>query len=357
MSGRHGPDFADQLTTQEQRTLDALLARVAESPERPARSPWVAPLAAAAVAASLLLGASAISLGLGRGPSVQTPPLGAAAQPASATLLDGLAVAADRMPDPPPGDVTLYRRELRFVVTARADGCRVTAIETQVWTAAGAPARWSGGNALTATLRMTTIAPAAEALRRGGCSGGVGATTPRTLFDGATDDLAKQWTALAEAPEYLSPRWVSETLTVREPWLGLPADADGIDERLRKLCVNQPLTNCAALRWTVLVELLASAETSQAHRSAAARLGARAADATPLPGETSDVTGRPGVAVRVPYLPMVSGTFAESSAPTTADLTFDERTGALLQREIRTVSGKLDVTVYLTATRVAAAPR
>jgi hypothetical protein len=46
---------------------------------------------------------------------------------------------------------------------------------------------------------------------------------------------------------------------------------------------------------------------------------------------TGDVTGRPGVTVRVPY--------ESDGAETTADLTFDVDTGMLLQRVIRHAAG------------------
>jgi hypothetical protein len=94
--------------------------------------------------------------------------------------------------------------------------------------------------------------------------------------------------------------------------------------------------------WAVLAEILAKPRSTPAQRAALLRLTAQRsallASVTSLPGSTDST----GVTIRVPYDDMVD-------QPTTADLTFDPRTGRLLERVVRSPAGtpwRVEITTY-----------
>jgi hypothetical protein len=192
-----------------------------------------------------------------------------------------------------------------------------------------------------------------------GC--GMVTPTPRLaphgqLVNESSADLPKRWAGLDAylppdllLPSFVDPRVVDARLAI------VDIAPTGEDIRLRfdqllagyRASVGQSLS--AARWWRLWVELVSSPETDPAQRAAAIAAAALRGELGPeaLRAEmTGDVTGRPGVTVRVPY--------ETDGAETTADLTFDVDTGMLLQRVIRYAAGpkvRVNVTVYLVLAR------
>ncbi|HZN20144.1 MAG TPA: hypothetical protein VFB84_18435 [Micromonosporaceae bacterium] len=388
------PDYADRLTEAERRTLNLIMERLGHQPgpahgtvlpsreleplpgQRPAparlrpgaagpagsprRRSWRAPVATAAAAALVLLAAGSVPLALDHWRTPSPSPQDLATRPGTAAeTLAALAAAAGRQADPPAGRMVGYRRDLAIVVSGPPP-CRVTATVIRTWAPAGPTSGPAPGR-----LVVDRVAPPTAVLEQARCDlGDPASPDQQRLVDRRVDDIASEWVRLRTVtdglPRYLSPRWVAQTLGVVAPWTGAPAQAEDLDLLLEKLCRNFAATECAALRWTVLVEVVASAETSQAQRAAALRLAAAGGGATPVPGSgatlvlgvTRDVTGRAGVTLRVPYLVPSGSLLGAAGGLGTAELTFDESTGALLQRQVSSpAQAGSETTVHLVATR------
>ncbi len=105
------------------------------------------------------------------------------------------------------------------------------------------------------------------------------------------------------------------------------------------------------------MELLASTQTTPAQRSAALSIGKAGGTATLVHNVESDVVGRPGITLRVPYVVLATDSLDTVGPIMTADLTFDPLTGELLQRAVPAGSPTATVfTAYLAATRVPTMP-
>ncbi|HET8683226.1 MAG TPA: hypothetical protein VFM54_15360, partial [Micromonosporaceae bacterium] len=377
------PDYADRLTEAERRTLDLIMERLGHQPGPaparpwpvpaglrpvlagragpPRRRSWRAPVATAAAAALVLLAAGSVPLVLDRWRVPPPPVQDLATRPGTAAeILAALAAAASRQPDPPAGSPVSYRRDLAVVVSGPPPQCRVTATVIRTWAPAGPV-----GGPVPGRLAVDWVAPPTAVLERARCDlGNPASPGQQPLVDRRVDDIAGEWARLRTLtdglPRHLSPRWVAQALGVAAPWAEVPGRAGDLDRLLDKLCRNFAATECGALRWTVLVEVVASAETSQAQRAAALRLAASGGGAAPVPGSsatlvptvTRDVTGRAGVTLRVPYLVPSGSPLGSGGVPGTADLTFDESTGALLQRQVSSpAQAGTETTVHLVATR------
>lgn len=301
MRTRRGYGYAHRLTDDQRRALDELLDHLpATVTERaPRRSPRWGRLAAAAVAvAAVVVSASGIRA-LVAGPTES---------PAGATLR-ALAGAADDVSEP--GSGPAFRRALDVVVFGRREECRFVAVDSRLWVPVTKPAGPATG---TRMIVAVTMPPAAAAAVAGCADDGVPTpdVQPRQLFDGTTADPAATWVEAG--------RDVVEFPAFDDPWAVDPPAGDA--------------------RWQALVGSLVGAGTDPAER---AELLARAATwpgAEPVPGVATDLTGRPGTTLRVPY------------PGGTADLTFDTGTGALLQRVVRPADRwRVAITVYLDLSR------
>ncbi|HET8660843.1 MAG TPA: hypothetical protein VFM55_17805 [Micromonosporaceae bacterium] len=338
--------------------------RLRQAPAGPSRRrSWRAPVATAAAAALVLLAAGSAPLMLDRWRTPSPPPQDLATGPGTpAKTLTVLAAAAGRQPDPAAGSTVSHRHDLAVVVSGPPPQCRVTATVIRTWVPAGPVSGPVSGR-----LAVDRVAPPTAVLEQARCDLGEPASPgQQPLVDRRVDDIAREWARLRTVtdglPRYLSPRWVAQTLGVAAPWTEVPGRAEDLDLLLEKLCRNFAATECGALRWTVLVEVVASAETSQAQRAAALRLAATGGGATPVPGSgatsvpevTRDVTGRAGVTLRVPYLVPSGSLLGAAGVPGTAELTFDEHTGALLQRQVSSpAQAGVEIAVYLVSTRTA----
>jgi len=299
-------------------------------------------MAAAVFTVTLTVATSAFLL---RDSHKEPPAFPALPQFQSATAaLSAFAVATAKIGDPAPSKTVLHRRDLDVVI----DGCRVTAIRSQSWTTAAGRGKSAPGR-----LLIELVEPPAA-----GC--GATGPYPKTLFDGETADQSAEWQRLAGGyPQYDLPRrtrpdWVGQTLGLTQTWRELEPNTQGLERRLAKLCANFRMLDCTAVRWTTLVELLASAETSQPQRHAALELAAAGAGNVVLVSEVStDLTGRPGVTLRVPFVAGSETGFDSATVLMNAEITFDVATGALLQRAVRTAEGRSDTTVYLAMGRLA----
>ena len=335
MASRRGPDYAYDLTGEEQRALDRLLAAV---PAR--RSRRALPVAAGIAAALVLAAAAAIPL-LHKDPDRGRPPV--AEGPAA--VLTRLADQAAGIPDPSPAGPVLVRRTLEV----RATGCTVDAYTATIRVGAGAALQQTPGH-----LTVEPATPPAAARELSGCPSPA-ARAAGTSYDGETTSLSATWAALG-LWGYANPRGIADSTHSqdRRPIATLPTGAAGLAAALRTACAAQSEPDRAACRWTALVEILSSPEADAAHRLAALRAAAADGAATRVPAATADLTGRPGVTLRVPYLvPPVGRTPEPVSAVATADLTFDPGTGALLQRveRPRRPTDPIMATVYLAVTR------
>ncbi|GIE97199.1 hypothetical protein [Paractinoplanes rishiriensis] len=307
-TSRRDADYAYDLTDAEQHTLDQLRSRV-----RPRRKRYLAPALAAAAAAAV---AGAVQFWPAPGDPVVPPP--AVASPAE--VFDRLAAAAAQAPERPAGD--LHQRTRSTVVSRTAAGCTVTATTVQTWTAAGTGPLGAVPGRLAAEV---TAAPATEGCR---------SAAPRRLFDGTVSDVDAKWAELRRgvpgAPSYTNPRWIAGTFGMPHPGTELPSGPADLGERIAKMCRNAPEVDCAALRWTVIGQLLSSPEVGRAHRAAALELAAGEPGAVLLPA---------GDTFRVPYLELRGPRLTDGGRATTAELTLDPATGKLVQRVIGSTDG------------------
>jgi hypothetical protein len=300
METRRGPDYAYDLTETERRTLDMLVDRIesgvpAPIPLRRRRSPFVS-AAAAAVVVMTMIG----SIWLLARPRQPAPPADA-----HATLEQLAVAAASAAPGRPSPRLTT-----EVLVEDPAGSCTVGAVTTSVTTGHLA-------------VRSATV-PAGVAAQAG-CSGDPRVDpAPQPSFDRDTPDPAAKWTQLRA------------TIRALPPWVETVDASGDLSAALRRACAAPTTTDCTGTWWTLLTGVLADPGTTGAVRAEALRLALASGEATMVPAVTTDVTGRPGVTVRVPH-----------PDATTADLTFDPGTGALLQRAVTEDGGSaVRFTVY-----------
>jgi hypothetical protein len=321
------------------------------TPARSARSAWSrrAPLVAAAAAAAVLLSVGVLPRLLSpvNDPATPAPTAATASAPADAgPALRGLAAAAGQA-KAPAARAYLYRERLDVRITGNTGACTVDAYRSQIWVPADGPAPATDGGRLT----VTTVDAGTLDLAGVGCRDLRPAGTIGTTADGPADDIAARWTAATGFPPtaYVGPRWVSDEFGFADPRAELPDTPDTLGRQLDKWCANAPDMDCGALRWAAVAELLTSPETTPAQRKAA--LLATDDDGVSMrSGVGADVTGRPGVTLRVPHLPVPIGS-GDPGVAGTADLTFDPATGALLQRSVTGADGQ-EITVFLAAAPV-----
>ena len=385
MKTARGHDFADDLTDVERRQLDVLLALVASQPphltidtsvpgvpgaaaisrrRRLSSGKWRSTVVTGLVAAGVLIAAGSVPLLFNQVREDRLPNDPAVTEQRSvAEILDDLAGIAGQITPPPAGGSVLHRYVVDVLVSGGPDSCAVTAVAQHAWVDPTARADWTAGSAIPGYLRTGLTEPPTDAAGRAGC-GVVAATTPGSsepLFDGLTNDLAATSREMAVRTgvdgHHSSPVWATVVFQASAPSIGAPGTARGLELRLGKLCLGVDAERCDALRWAVLVELLTSPQTTPAQRSAALSIGATGGTATLVHDVESDVVGRPGITLRVPYVVLATDSLDTVGPIMTADLTFDPRTGELLQRAIPAGGPASTVlTVYVAATRVPTMP-
>ena len=310
--GTRNRHYAADLTGAEQRTLDELQARIPAGADLVAPLPRVTPnrrraayLSVAAAVVLLTTGSALIAL--------QARPERPAGPPATATnsaawTVDQLVTALTRAAEPASSEV---RRRALTVVISRDEGtCRISATEVEA-----TPARAGAQRSPAGTLRVWPGQPPA----------GLGCATnepAKATYDGPSDDLARTWRDLAAADSRLAraadPVAVLSALRRTTGSLRETAqDPAAYGTLVGKLCVAAS-ADCAALTWTLAVELLSDPAAGSTERATAVR---RAAAVTQPPTAA-------GATLRVPYLPPGENGFM-GAQPVPAELTFDPATGAL----------------------------
>lgn len=344
-----GPEYADQLTDPERRTLEALVTRVERRNARYERAGVAslrAPIAAGLAALAILLVTTMVAQ-LGDSSPPGTPPVGAPAGPPAGAptdtrsafdALQDLAAAATAAPPPatrPAVEAYLHRLDVIVVAGGATPGhCRVTALDIEVWQTIevildGAPTTSDKDEPKYSRLEVERAQPPEAALT--GCA---------TTFETYGPVPASFQGNLHEAWEELARELGSDTPRPGD-LLIFDTDAEGALSHL--LADLLALTEPPHRWWQALVRLLASPQepgVAATALEAAARWTAEAPDGTvQLLGRDADVTGRPGISLRVPY-PTRDG------RPSTAELTLDPDTGALLQLLVDTGAGT-EITAYL----------
>lgn len=318
-----GPDYADHLTEAERRTLDQLVGAVQR------RRQWRAPVAAGVAALLVVLGVAAIGL-VGRDPG-GTPVVPAGSDgpgpAAAAETLADLAGQAQRMAPPTDPDPEWWYRKRLDVMVAPEEPCRVLAAMIETWEPAGDPQR-------PGRIAAEPAAPPATATDLAGCA--IITEVPVPLFE-QTGDVAGAWEELAAQLNGLAPRYLPSRLVMEEePPAGYPEPEQLAD----LLGAGQQETDAPGGWWAALVRLLASPQADPRLRAAALEAAALRAtttgeEAQVVPDRTADLTGRPGVTVRVPYY--------LDGRTVSAELIFDTTTGDLLQ----SIVNELEITVFL----------
>jgi hypothetical protein len=221
--------------------------------------------------------------------------------------------------------------------------CQVTAVTTRLWE----PVNTDRFEMLTGRLVAERIDPPAAAAGLAGCTAPKPAP-PSDVLELDSDNPGFYWNPMTEElgwydirevrgeqfglawPEYVDPRL---------PALQLAGVTSGqrVDQHLREWADLQPVvgSDLTPFWWTALSLLLASPVSDSASRAAGLRAAAGRDEAVLMPELTADVTGRSGVTLRVPYHAHIQDW--------TADLTFDVRTGGLLQQAVH-----IDSAVYIT---------
>jgi hypothetical protein len=354
-----GPDYAYRLTARQQRTLELLLDTIATGPAtdrplatvdapprtRPATSArrrrYRPALAAAAVVSITLVAAFLATLGR----LIPPEPAAAPRQLSTADIIRRLRVVPPDQDAPAPST--------QDIVVAVPNGprrnCDALAIELRTSAmVAGATDRPPD-----LKLELDGIATPAGARTWIGCLATTTARSgtsfpPKPFFTGVIDDTTLTWSGLLKQlnrtglipPDLTDPR----TIGGRTGVLIDPIDPAVLSTLFDKLTIGQ--TPRAAAWWTVSAQLLGSLASSPEIRSATLGLAADdpalLTDVRVVTDHPADMLGRAGVTLQVPYL--VEG------RPTTAQLTFDAGTGALLQRLVWAPAG-LTWTATITAYR------
>ncbi|MDI6105554.1 hypothetical protein QLQ12_43930 [Actinoplanes sp. NEAU-A12] len=310
--GTRNRHYATDLTGAEQRILDELHARIPAGAELAAPLPRVTPhrrrasyLSVAAAVVLLTTGSALIAL-QARPERPAGPP--AATTTSAAWTVDQLVTALTRAAEPATSEVR--RRALTVVISRDEGACRISATEVEATPAStGAPRSAAG------TLRVRPARPPA----------GLGCATnepAKATHDGPSDDLARTWRDLVAAdPRLARAADPVAVLSALRRTTGSPRetaqDPAAYGTMVGKLCAAST-ADCAALTWTLAVELLSDPAAGSTERATAVRHAAAAAQPLSTAGAT----------LRVPYLPPGETGFT-GAQPVPAELTFDPATGAL----------------------------
>jgi hypothetical protein len=340
-----GPDYAAKLTPAQQRTLDELRAYVTGmAADRPAIGPgrprndhraarwWVAGLAAAGVTAI------ALAAGLLPARSTLTPPpipLGSTRQPSTEDVLRQLAAAATTEV-PVPAAVT--QTSLVVLATHKNGPC----VESVLQLVTTIP---PGHLKLRIEVDQAAVVPSI----RTWVDCPIVAASPdadRPLFAADAGPGVDGWTKL-QAQMQLKNIFVADLTDPRTMPGGLVVEqldpaADRLPVLLDKAATTVGPDDTDAAWWTVVGQLLASPMSSPALRSAVLSL-AIGHGATVVTDHPTDILGRPGVTLRVPYV--LNRTTGQ------ADLTFDTATARLLQRAAQTTASPRPTLTAVTAYR------
>lgn len=333
---RRGPEYADQLSAVERRTLDALVAEVGRR-SAGRRPEWRTPVGAGLAALVVVLVAAMLTQAGWSRLAADTPAAsGTASQGSPAAAFLDLAAAAAAVPPPAAGRADIAYQHRLDVTVSPMDGppgyCRAGALTLKTWQLVDQVGR---PGAPFVRLAVEGAEPPPAALT--GCGTVVEAPVPGSLplrADVGRRELFVIWDELdqvlgSRAHRYV-PLWIVDPQSAVTP-------------------APRPLDDLAAADrspyewWPRLVRLLASPQPEPEVVALALELAAgRAVDApdgtVALLGPGTDVTGRPGIRVKVPYT--VDG---ERS---TAELTFDPDTGSLRQSVVETGAGT-EITTFL----------
>lgn len=343
-------EYATDLSDTEEQTLAQLRARIpsgavpgealsAVAPATPRGWRSMGYLSTAAVVVLLTMGSAILATRSEHDPAPVSP-AATVRQVNPAYSVDQLLAALDRSATPAASNGQPHRRSLSVVVARRPEGCRVSTVTVDA-SIVSTPAR----RPLAGQLTVASADPPSSAAAQAGCS--TAAADPpqgngRTVYDGRSDNLGGAWLQLADRDDRLArsaaPLAAAAALQQTGGSLGAAAaDADAFGPSVAKMCAALAV-DCVAFTWTVVVELLSDPARSPEYRAAAVRRAAAAGQVTAVAGTQSDLAGRVGGTLRVPYLPPVGTGFA-GAQPTTAELTFDPRTGSLLQLTWRDAAG------------------
>lgn len=345
MTGR-GPDYAHNLSTSERETLDRLLTRARPRRRRAAGVPLTAGIAAAAIlllvvsVTTVLRTSRPVDVGASPAPTVlaqlaaaaaaaNIPATGIAATTALGSDGPDQAVQASTLwgePDPHHAEV-----RLEVIVDSAPTGCLAWSIAslTQPLISPAWPADLLGG------VFLTWVAPPSDLAAVAGCEPvSVAPKSPSPLGDtfAYRKSIVAGWQELAaRLPEArMLPSYVdSRALDRRVAISSISPTAAGVLDVLAGLSLADSGGDESARWWSLWVELMVSTYTGPELRVAALRAAAwqasQGGDGAAALTDAPDITGRAGVAIRVPYLRFDGAT---------AKLTFDPVTGALLQRAV-----------------------
>jgi hypothetical protein len=345
------PDYAHDLTDSERRILVRLLRRMAvdqtsasevaepaaararlddevrdlavgPGPVRSGWRSWLGVTAIAAAVAAIALGSGLLPEGLAPGRALVPSAQASKSSLSAVDVLNGL-VAAAQLAGPSVADT---QTSVVTVVVAKNGVCggNTYQVSTATRTAPGWPA---------VTLRIGHVATPELTAAWLHCSMPAGGASPplyEKVFEGTTPDGQAGWNNLVEdvrktvlLPDLTDPRAIPDGLLVGS----LSADPATLGRALAKAGTLPP--GGAAGWWTAMARLLASPLCSATLRSSALQLAtdlARSGDVTVVTDYPTDSLGRTAVTIRVPYT--VDGVAGH------ADLTFDRRTAAVLQRTV-----------------------
>jgi hypothetical protein len=358
-----GPDYADQLTESERRTLNLLLQHVGPAGQmantsgpggvelgrgrrahdaaaardigvggRPGRSAWrqrIGIAVSAAAVAGIALSTSLVTMHPGAAPASPAP-VATTSTPSTMDVLRALSEAS-RASGP---SSALAQASAVVVATQKGSACAVNAY--QVVTAMKVATAWPP-----VTVEIGRIGEPSRSAPWLSCvevgSEQPNATPYQKVFEGATGgDGPAGWNALLArvrqsvlVPDLLDPRAIPDGLAVGT----LSSDPATLATALDKVAMSPPGGSTGW--WTAVVQLLSSPLCPPTVRSTVLSMAAdasRSADVRVVVDRPTDILGRPGTTLRVPY--SVDGVAAH------ADLTFAITTGALLQRTVYAPPGQ-----------------
>jgi hypothetical protein len=287
---------------------------------------WLGVTVSAAAVAGIALSTGLVAMRPGAAPAPPTP-AATASTPSTMDVLRALSEASRGAVAPSP---TITQTSVIVVATQKGSACAVNVYQAVI--AMKVATGWPP-----VSLEIGLIEEPSGTTPWLSCPE-VGSAQPGpTVFKGATsDDGPAGWNALLKkvrvsilAPDLLDPRAIPDGLAIAS----LTSDPATLAAVLDKAALSPPGGSTGW--WMAVAELLSSPLCSPAVRSTVFSLAAdasRSADIRIVTDHRTDILGRPGTTLRVPYI--VDGVTVH------ADLTFDSTTGALLQRTVYASPGQ-----------------